>query len=102
MTAETLRRVTFHGGSAELRTARRRRRCSARDGYPYPCAGIEVGDRYVRSVMFPNHDASGYDVPVAHDTCLDCAMNYLDLMDLAIAHRRSENHSFRPESGGER
>lgn len=82
-------RITFHGGSAETRTARKVRYCTARDAYPYPCVGrIDRGERYVRSVMFPNHDASGYDVPVVRATCLTCAMNYLNLMELAIAERR--------------
>lgn len=78
------RKVTFHGGNAVLRTARKRRWCSARDDYPSPCPRtIEPGTQYVRSVMFPNHDASGYDKPVVHDTCLSCAGNYLYLDDLA-------------------
>lgn len=94
MTAKTLRRVTYPGGTAALRTARKSRWCSARDTYPYPCAGrISKGEQYVRSVMFPSHDASGYDVPVTRDTCLVCAMNYLHLLDLAIAARRAANRS---------
>lgn len=78
------RKVTFHGGTAALRTARKTHWCHAKDDYPSPCPRrIEPGTQYVRSVMFPNHDASGYDKPVAHDTCLSCAANYLYLDDLA-------------------
>lgn len=79
------RKVTFVGGSAEVRKARREHWCTARDDYPYPCAGrIPVGQEYVRSVMFPSHDASGYDVPVVRDTCRACALNYLYLMNLDV------------------
>lgn len=79
------RKVTFHGGSAEVRTARRDRWCMTRDSYPYPCkVRIRAGEEYVRSVMFPNHDASGLDIPVARDTCRECALNYLYLMDLDV------------------
>ncbi len=80
------RKVTFPGGSAEVRKARRDHWCSARDAYPYPCPGrIPAGEEYVRSVMFPSHDASGYDVPVVRDTCRDCAPNYLYLDQLDVA-----------------
>lgn len=83
------RKVTFHGGMAEVRTARRERWCTARDDYPHPCPGrIRVGEEYVRSVMFPNHDASGYDVPVVHDTCRECAQNYVYLVDLDVSFAR--------------
>lgn len=79
-----VRKVKFHGGMASLRTARKTHWCTARDDYPSPCQRrIDPGDQYVHSVMFPNHDASGYDVPVSHDTCLSCAANYLYLDDLA-------------------
>lgn len=85
---ELLRKVTFPGGSAEVRTARRDRWCMARDSYPYPCPGrIRAGEEYVRSVMFPNHDASGRDVPEVHDTCRECAQNYLYLDDLDLTTR---------------
>lgn len=78
------RKVKFHGGMATLRTARKTHWCTANDDYPVPCRRrIELGDQYVRSVMFPNHDASGYDVPVTRDTCLSCAANYIYLDDLA-------------------
>ena len=80
------RKVTFVGGTAEVRKARRDRWCSARDAYPYPCPGrIPAGQEYVRSVMFPSHDASGYDVPAVRDTCRDCARNYLYLDRLDVA-----------------
>lgn len=86
---EAARKVTFHGGTASLRTACKTHWCSARDNYPFPCQQrIDPGDRYVRSVMFPNHDASGYDVPVTRDTCLTCAANYLYLDDLATVADR--------------
>jgi len=84
MLATKSRKITRFGHSAELRTARRAHWCDTRNTYPNPCTRrIDPGTRYVRSVMFPNHDASGYDVPVTHAVCLNCARNYIDLDVLA-------------------
>lgn len=85
------RKITYSGGNAVLRTARKVHYCHANNDYPLPCRRrIEPGTQYVRSVMFPNHDASGYDHPVTHDTCLSCAVNYLYLDDLATVAAEPE------------
>lgn len=83
-------KVRCHGLSARIVTARkthwctdRRRECSHK---------IEPGQRYVRTVMFPNHDAYSYVDPVTHrplrrpiphDLCLACASNYDDIGQIA-------------------
>lgn len=73
-----------HGHSAAIIKARKPHYCSIRDHYPVPCLGrIEPGTRYIRSVMFPNHDVSGYDVPVVNKVCVNCAYNYTGLDGLA-------------------
>ena len=81
------RSVTFHGGTASVRKSRRVRFCGARDIYCWHT--IRPGEEYVRSVMFPNHDASVYDVPVVHVTCAGCALNYIYLDQLDVSPRRT-------------
>lgn len=80
-------KVTFHGLSASRRTSRRVRYCQdKRSGCIHQ---IERGDQYVRAVMFPNHDVSGYDRPVVMVICLPCASGS-ELAPLTAASERGE------------
>jgi len=60
--------------TAKVVRARKRHRC---DG-PYDGPGhmILPGRRYVRSVVFPGHDASNGKAPWVHRLCVDCAQQY--------------------------
>ena len=69
---------------ARLLKARKQHRCEIRDHYPYPCRTISPGDLYIRSTIFPGHDAAGsrWDKnarPQSQAVCLNCARNYIGL-----------------------
>jgi hypothetical protein len=80
-----------HAHTAKVVRARKGHWCDIKDMYPMQCVGrIEPGQQYIRSVIFPGHDAgpSRYDRgarPWSHEVCLNCAVNYRGLDDLAKA-----------------
>lgn len=94
-----VRKVNFHGGSADVRRARKVHHCTVRSGYPYPCVErIPAGQEYVRVVLFPNHDVATRDVPVIYDVCWQCAPNDLYLMKLDVEIPRCPPG---PKAGGD-
>ncbi|WP_269304850.1 hypothetical protein [Aeromicrobium sp. HA] len=87
-TMSRLSKYRDFGMTAKVVTARKLHYCDINDNYPGICERtIEPGAQYIRSVMFPNHDASGYDTPVAYAVCATCAEGYTGLDDLADAIR---------------
>jgi hypothetical protein len=78
-------RYTGHAMTARLVTARTPKWCGCQNTYPYPCKRrIDPGDKYVRSVMFPGHDAGPgrYERgarPQVMPICVNCASGYVGI-----------------------
>lgn len=88
------KRITYHGFTASTHLSRRLRFCEDRRR---DCAHrIEPGGQYVRAVMFPNHDISGYDHPVAMTICLHCALDS-ELAPLAAPYTPAQDGGDRDE-----
>lgn len=69
-----------HQATARTITARTQHYCGAHSA---TCQRvIRPGARYVRSVLFPGHDANGSQRPISRPVCFGCAARYVNLAHL--------------------
>lgn len=89
-----------HGATFRVVRARRPHHCDDRHPFhPHVCSGtVKPGERYVRAVMFPDHDVYSYvdktgrplRRPIVSTLCFGCASGYHTTGLLVIAADRED------------
>ena len=76
-----------HAHVVRLRVARKAHRCDlARDAsWSHPCSGIQPGDFYAHSTVYPGHDVVNVETPRVDRCCLNCARGYSGALGDAAA-----------------